>query len=143
MPCAAAGIDVGLRTLGRPASAAYLRHLELFDVLAPRSALDVKTARTLGLDPFYGADWALRLVTDAATDLAVTPRHVALVLREFPLERVSYAYIEALERLVAGLAAMGRAPFPAVLSRGRALPGRARAGRGWPRSSATGGIRAA
>jgi hypothetical protein len=115
VPCVMAGVDLlaDPETLGsakidwRP----FTRYVNTLDFFAIRHEIAPDIVKRLGVTPFYGADWALRLPADQAPDVAPQPDAVAIVLREYDLARVRYDYIDAVKRLVDGLRAEGRKPL--------------------------------
>jgi hypothetical protein len=113
VPCAFAGTDVdAMRDLPEPIDGSFVGdYLALFSYVGVRSATSVETARSLGKTVVHGADWALKLVVDQASDLKPTPNSIALTLREFPLAMVSYEYVKEIVELLRGLRRLGRHPF--------------------------------
>ena len=113
VPTAFAGVDLNLSMpdggLQRPA--AVHDYLARFDFVGVRSAAAVSSLASTGSAVHHGAAWALRLPTDQGDDLSSAPRRVAVVLRELPLERISWDFIAALESLLEGLRKRGFEPF--------------------------------
>jgi polysaccharide pyruvyl transferase WcaK-like protein len=85
--------------------------LKQYQFIAPRNAQSVTTAKQLGLTVMHGADWALKLQSDEGKQLFNPARHVAIVLREFPLERISFYYIQQIKRIVASILSAGNEPI--------------------------------
>ncbi|WP_103119602.1 polysaccharide pyruvyl transferase family protein [Methylopila sp. Yamaguchi] len=112
IPIAFAGTDLPASRFhrGPAADAALQSYIRLFNVVALRSAAAVEQARLAKRQVTYGADWALRLVTDKATDVTTNERRALVTLREFPLQVVSYQYVREVERLIGELAANGYEP---------------------------------
>ena len=115
VPCVMAGVDVlaDETSLDTPYFdwRPFTRYANALDLFATRHEVPPAIAGQLGVSPFHGADWALRLAPDEASEVVPQPDAVAIVLREYDLPRVRYDYIEAVERLVRGLRAQGRKPF--------------------------------
>ncbi len=111
VPTAFAGVDIA-QPGGMPTRPAALRdYLARFDFLGVRSAAALETIAGTGVTAYHAADWALRLETDRGGDLSATPRRVAVVVRELPLERIAWGYVAAIESLFAGLRQRGCDPF--------------------------------
>jgi hypothetical protein len=115
VPCVMAGVDL----LADPETLAsaridwqpFTRYVNTLAFYAPRHEVAPDVASRLGVNPFHGADWALRLPADESPDVPARPDAVAIVLREYDLPRVRYDYIEAVKRLVEGLRVEGRTPL--------------------------------
>ena len=112
-PIAFAGVDYPHNSVASTGSAAIAEagYLGLYDYVALRSRQAVTTAGNVGRSVTYGADWALRLVSDESPDIATNDRRALVVLREFPLRTTAIHYIEEIARLVAGLRENGYDPF--------------------------------
>jgi hypothetical protein len=76
-----------------------------------RSAAAAETVAAAGVAGHHAGDWALRLETDRCSDLAFTPRRVAVVVREQPLEQIGADFVAGIETLLAGLRQRGYEPF--------------------------------
>ena len=95
------GVDVAAPVSSQAASAVAC-YYQLFDFVSVRSAGSWETMRPLKENCHQGADWALALQTDGPQPV---PRSgsVVLVIREFPPELLSPAYIASLQRMIAVL----------------------------------------
>jgi polysaccharide pyruvyl transferase WcaK-like protein len=84
IPAALAGVDAWKPPVKylSPGRAALGVWLGLFDEIIPRTRISVDTLTSLGIESSYGADFALRLVTDGAPDIVSHDRRVLVVLRE-------------------------------------------------------------
>jgi hypothetical protein len=115
VPCAIAGVDLLLESgsdkLHQWDWGVIARYFNALKLFATRHEVPADVARQLGISPFHGADWSLRLVADTSTEIRPARDAVAVVLREDDLPLVRYDYIEAVGRLMAGLRAQGRRPF--------------------------------
>lgn len=85
-------------------------YLQGFAQVMVRTRHSRDICRQLDIPAVFGADWALRLVSDDAPDITPSPRRVLIVLREFPLPLVPFSYVTAIEALVDGLRAQGWEP---------------------------------
>ncbi|MFL5255844.1 MAG: hypothetical protein ACJ8AI_23690 [Rhodopila sp.] len=84
VPAALAGVDIWQPDADphSPQRAALTTWLGLFDDVIPRTRRSLTGLRALGLDPLYGADWALRLPMDEAPDIVPDESRALVVLRE-------------------------------------------------------------
>ena len=111
-----AGVD-GAYVTGKSAAqeAAGQSYLSLFDLVAFRTQTGerppegVMTAAAAKQIP--GADWALRLEADRASDVAIDRRKAFVTLREFPIGMTPYAYIEGVDDILRALRANGYTPL--------------------------------
>lgn len=111
LPVALAGTDFPIITQPSPfAEAVSVDYLKSFDVVALRSAAAVERARQVGVAAIHGADWALSLPTDESDAFQWMANRVLIVLREFPLQAVSFGYVEQISRLIGQLRAAGLTP---------------------------------
>ena len=102
---------------GRPGTAsdvarAVSHYLDLFDFVAVRHArsLDCPGARTFGR-VVHGADWALRLPTDAAADISLDRRRALVTLREFAIGTVPHVYGTAVAAMIQAVRDCGYSPL--------------------------------
>ena len=110
-----AGVDGAYVTGKSPAQESVGQsYLALFDLVAfrtqtgerpPEGVMAAATARQIP-----GADWALRLEADRASDVVVDRKKAFVTLREFPIGMTPYAYIEGVGEIVRALRANGYAP---------------------------------
>jgi polysaccharide pyruvyl transferase WcaK-like protein len=111
LPVALAGTDFPIINRQSPfAERVSVDYLKSFDLVALRSATAVERAREAGVAAVHGADWALSLPTDESDAFQQLANRVLIVLREFPLEAVSFRYVEEITRLIGQLRAAGFAP---------------------------------
>jgi hypothetical protein len=112
VPAALAGVDVWQPDSDphSPQREALIRWLDLFDQIIPRTRRSLLGLQSIGLNPLYGADWALRLPTDAATNVTMDPRRALVILREGLAGPAGEAYAAWTDRLMEQLAAQGYRP---------------------------------
>jgi hypothetical protein len=104
LPIALAGTDFPIVSQQTPlAKTVALDYLKSFDVVALRSAAAVERARRVGHAAIHGADWALCLATDESDAFQWSANRALIVLREFPLQAVSFRYVEEITRLIGRL----------------------------------------
>jgi hypothetical protein len=109
VPTALAGVDLTLPEGG--SSRALHDYLARFDDLFLRSRAATEAVSAVGIGGHHAGDWALRLETDRGKDLSFSPRRIALVVREEPLERLGWDFVTAIGSLLAGLRDRGHEPF--------------------------------
>lgn len=112
VPVALAGTDFPVSRIHNhdAAGVACQEYLRLFDLVALRSSAATDQARRIGQPAVHGADWALKLPTDAYVDIQPVADRALVVLREFPLTATSYHYIREITRLVETLQHAGFKP---------------------------------
>jgi hypothetical protein len=112
VPVALAGTDFPVSRIHNDdaAGVACREYLGLFDLIALRSSAAADQARSIGQLAVHGADWALKLATDANADVQPVADRALVVLREFPLAATSYYYIREITRLVDTLQRAGFRP---------------------------------
>jgi hypothetical protein len=84
--------------------------LDMFDVVAPRTAPGEQIAASLGRRALHGADWALRLDTDDSPDVVDDLRRALVVLREDSHDNLPETYAGDIELLLEGIVAEGYEP---------------------------------
>lgn len=109
VPTALAGVDLTLPEGG--SSRSLHDYLARFDDVSLRSRAATEAVSAAGITGRHAGDWALRLEIDRGKDLTLSPRRVAIVVREEPLERLSWEFVAAIESLLEGLRARGHEPF--------------------------------
>lgn len=109
VPTALAGVDITFPEGG--SSRALHDYLARFDEVFLRSRAATEAVSAVGITGRHAGDWALRLEIDRAKDLTLSPRRIAIVVREEPLERLAWDFVAAIESLLAGLRARGHEPF--------------------------------
>lgn len=90
---------------------ATVEYMKLFDYISMRSLASVESAQKDGVEVNYGADWAMNLVADQASDIEYNSKRVTLVLREHAMSALDQPYYKGeVERLVRALKQDGLSP---------------------------------
>lgn len=112
VPVAVAGVDIPHRTvrLAQHHPGFLPAYRALLAALTVRTGASAALAERLGLRATYAADFALRLPTDAAVEVQPDPRRALVVVREWPRDDSTAAYVGEVLSVIAALIDAGYAP---------------------------------